>query len=706
MKKKLLFILSMLMVGTAIHAVPAKRGIWKTFTLKTGQTVQVQLCGDEFLHFWEDKDGNRYSYDTSDGLKPANMAQLRTRAQVMRQQACPDNIIKKSLLTGANGSTSLTRASSYMGKKRCLILLAQFSDKKFTMNDPKAFYNRVANEPGFSEGNFKGSVADYFKAQSNGKFEMNFDVMGPYTLGEQAYYGKNEGDQQDVNVQAMISGCLGKAASEGIDFSPYDWDGDGEMEMVFVVYAGRGEATGGDVNTIWPHKGRMTNPVKCGNKTLTNYACSNELSVSNEVDGIGTICHEFSHCFGYPDAYDVNYTDLYGMGTWDLMCQGNYNGNGFTPAGYTAYEKYAAGWITPIELKENTSVSGMKPLAEGGDAYIFKNPNNSDEYYLIENRQKKGWDAGLAGSGIIINHIDYDLKAWNYNIPNSMMAGINDHERITLIPADNVKSDKNEENDPWPYGNKNRLANNTTPACNTYNLNTDGTKLMNIILSDMAIAADGTASFSFQNLNKNNVEQNYIFQETFDKCLGTGGNDGKGFYTIGNPNQFANSIFSPDKNGWTANVQTYKGGFQCARVGKRGATNITFTSPEIKINGDATLTFKAAPYSLSSNKMTVSISNGTVETATFKLEPNKWNECSAKITANGRVKITFASDAFFIDEVCVAEGSTSGISNIVLSEKQVKAYYNVLGEKSNVPFEGLNIVTFTDGTAKKVYVKK
>lgn len=706
MKKKLLFILSMLMVGTAIHAVPAKRGIWKTFTLKTGQTVQVQLCGDEFLHFWEDKDGNRYSYDTSDGLKPANMAQLRTRAQVMRQQACPDNIIKKSLLTGANGSTSLTRASSYMGKKRCLILLAQFSDKKFTMNDPKAFYNRVANEPGFSEGNFKGSVADYFKAQSNGKFEMNFDVMGPYTLGEQAFYGKNEGDQQDVNVQAMISGCLGKAAAEGIDFSPYDWDGDGQMEMVFVVYAGRGEATGGGDNTIWPHKGRMTNPVKCGNKTLINYACSNELSTSNEVDGIGTICHEFSHCFGYPDAYDTNYTGLYGMGTWDLMCQGNYNGNGFTPAGYTAYEKYAAGWITPIELKENTSVSGMKPLAEGGDAYIFKNPNNSDEYYLIENRQKKGWDAGLAGSGIIINHIDYNLKAWNYNTPNSMMSGINDHERITLIPADNIKSDKNEENDPWPYGNKNRLANNTTPACTSYNLNTDGTKLMNIILSDMAIADNGTASFSFQNLNKNNVEQNYIFQETFDKCLGTGGNDGKGFYTFGNPNQFANSTFSPDKNGWTANVQTFKGGFQCARVGKRSATNITFTSPEIKINGDATLTFKAAPYSLSSNKMTVSISNGTVETATFKLEPNKWNECSTKITANGRVKITFASDAFFIDEVCVAEGSTSDISNIVLSEKQVKAYYNVLGEKSNVPFEGLNIVTFTDGTAKKVYVKK
>jgi len=287
MKKKLLVLMSMLLAVSAIHAVPAKRGIWKTFTLKNGQAVQVQLCGDEFLRFWEDKAGNRYSYDTSDGLKPANMAQLQERSRVMRQQACPENIIKKNLLSGnANGSTSITRGVSYTGKKKCLILLAQFSDKKFTMEDPKAFYKRVANEPGFSEGKFKGSVADYFKAQSNGKFEMDFDVVGPYTLGESAYYGKNDGDAQDVNVQAMISGCLGNAVAEGIDFAPYDWDGDGQVEMVFVVYAGRGEATGGGDDTIWPHKGRMVSPVACGKKTVVDYACSNELSVSNEVDGI------------------------------------------------------------------------------------------------------------------------------------------------------------------------------------------------------------------------------------------------------------------------------------------------------------------------------------------------------------------------------------------------------------------------------------
>ena len=228
---------------------------------------------------------------------------------------------------------------------------------------------------------------------------------------------------------------------------------------------------------------------------------------------------------------------------------------------------------------------------------------------------------------------------------------------------------------------------------------------MNIILSDMAIAADGTASFTFQNLNKTASEENYIFQETFDKCLGTGGNDGKGFYTSGNPNQFANGAFASDKNGWTSNVQTYKGGFQCARVGKRNATNITFTSPEIKINGDVILTFKAAPYAQSNKTMTVSVSNGTVENGTFNLMPNQWTECTTKITANGRVKITFASDAFFIDEVYVSEVATSGISNIELGNKEVKAYYNAQGVESDVPFPGLNIVKFTDGTVKKIYKK-
>lgn len=698
--------MSMVLASTALNASPVQPGIWRTFTLENGQTIQVQLMGDEFLHFWEDKDGNRYSYDTSKGLKPANMPELRDRSRVLRQEACPENIVKKYLLSGGKGGfqTDVQRAAAYTGKKRCLILLAQFSDVKFTMSDPQAFYNRVANEKGFSEGKFKGSVADYFRDQSNGKFELEFDIAGPYTLGEQAYYGKNEGGQQDANVQAMITACCTQAASEGRDFSAYDWDGDGQVEMVFVVYAGRGEATGGGENTIWPHKGRLKS-LKVNGKTIVDYACSNELSSSNEVDGIGTICHEFSHCLGYPDAYDTNYTGLYGMGTWDIMCQGNYNGASFTPAGYTAYEKMAAGWIEPIELKDKMSVTGMKPLADGGDAYIFRNPGNSNEYYLLENRQQKGWDAALNGSGIMVNHIDFNQTVWDYNAPNTVVSGINNHERITYIPADNSKDKDTEENDPWPYGNRKSLNNATTPATTVYSSNTDGSLFMNVMFSDMAIASDGTASFNFTDLNKAASQEETIFTETFDKCMGKGGNDDNGFVTKGAPNQFANGEFSADMPGWTANVDMLKGAFQCARVGKSSATDVVLTSPEIKLNGEATLTFSAAPFGKNDTQMTVSVEGGSIENGTFNLTQQQWNECKATIKGNGKIKLNFTSDSFFIDEVKVTEKTASGISQITTDGKLVKAYYNAQGLQSQTPFKGLNIIKYVDGTAKKVYIK-
>lgn len=104
--------------------------------------------------------------------------------------------------------------------------------------------------------------------------------------------------------------------------------------------------------------------------------------------------------------------------------------------------------------------------------------------------------------------------------------------------------------------------------------------------------------------------------------------------------------------------------------------------------------------------MTVTISSGSVETGTFNLMPGQWNECSTKINANGRVNITFTSDSFFIDEIAISEGTTSGIANITLDGKQVKEYYNLQGMKQTVPFAGLNIVKYTDGSAKKVFINK
>ena len=265
-------------------------------------------------------------------------------------------------LVKTNARTNARQKVSYIGKKRCLIILVQFSNKKFSMADPKAFYNRVANEEGFSEGNFRGSVKDYFHAQSNGQFDLTFDIAGPYTLANYEVYGANSADDIDKNRQGMIAAACQNAVNDGWNLAPYDWDDDGEVDLVFVLYAGRGEATGGDANTIWPHKSNLPMPTAYGDKKVYTYACSNELATETCVDGIGTICHEFSHCLGFPDAYDTEYKGFYGMGTWDLMCSGSYNGNSYCPAGYTAYEKYAAGWIEPVELTENVEVTGAQKI--------------------------------------------------------------------------------------------------------------------------------------------------------------------------------------------------------------------------------------------------------------------------------------------------------------------------------------------------------
>lgn len=666
----------------SVYAIPAKPGVWKTYKLVGGGTVEVQLCGDEFMSFWQDKAGNNYTL-TEKGLVTADMAQLQQRSKELRESN-NGAYLAKSSIRRANARTKEARKVSYKGKKRCLILLVQFANKKFSMDDPKAFYNRVANEEGFNEGRFRGSVRDYFRDQSNGQFELDFDVVGPYTLANYEVYGRQTDTANDVNPRGMIAAACQNAANDGLDFSPYDWDNDGEVEMVFVIYAGRGQASGGDVNTIWPHKWNLQTPTLYGGKYVYIYACSNEMQTESQVDGIGTICHEFSHCLGYPDLYDTEYKGYYGMGSWDLMCSGSYNGDSFCPAGYTAYEKWVAGWIDPIELKDNLNVTGLQTVAKGGNAYKFTNPGFEDEYYFIENRQQEGWDAATAASGIFINHINYDADLWELNMPNTNDPAYNQYEHVTFIPADNMKSDNNEKGDTWPYNGNASLTSKTTPAAIAQHDNTDGTKFMNIAINDMAIADDKTASFKFVNYNVSSSQDGYVMHETFDKCQGTGGNEG-GFVPPLIGNSFANGTFTPDVEGWSCSTNTMKGGNQCARFGKKGETSVSVSSPELDINGEAHLTFKCAPMGSSNATMTLSAAGATLGQTSVSMVQSQWNEVSTTIKANGKTKITFACNSpFFLDEVYVQSATTS-IKNAQIAlngdSSDVTVVYNLQGQE-------------------------
>ena len=506
--KRLVMATLLSVICLAVSAIPAKRG-WYVLTLADGTEVKAQLTGDEHLHYWLTEDGRRLSWQ-GERLEETDIAR-------MQQKAASRRAVRETA-SAARRAVSMGEHTSYKGQKRGLVILAQFTDVKFKTANNQAKYQKIMNAENYttSEG-FVGSVADYFRAQSGGLFEIAFDVVGPYTLSNnQKYYGENDEDGYDMRAHEMIvEGC--RLAEAEVDFADYDWDGDGEADQVYVIYAGKGEADGGSsvANTVWPHMWTLYDAM---GETLTldgimvnTYACSNEIDRDGHIEGIGSICHEFSHCLGYPDIYDT-LGDNYAMGSYDLMSGGNYNGDSFVPAGYSAYEKWMAGWIdlTPLSA-ESVSESSLKPVSEGGEGYIIYNDGHPDEYFIVENRQLTNWDAELPGHGLMVTQVDFDEDIWEWNIPNAFVTeseskdedGIyygfpaNDHLRLTILTADNKPSYYSEQNDLFPYGKKDSLTYNSKPAARFYNDNLQGTRRLPGSLHNIAENADGTMRFDY-----------------------------------------------------------------------------------------------------------------------------------------------------------------------------------------------------------------
>ena len=129
----------------------------------------------------------------------------------------------------------------------------------------------------------------------------------------------------------------------------------------------------------------------------------------------------FANNITYPGNHVKN-EEYYGNTTfldhWDLMDSGNYNDGGFRPCGYSGFERMMVGWLTPTELKEETRITDMEALASHEEAYIIYNDAYKDEYYIVENRQKVGWDEPLPGSGIIIFHVNF--RYFNNFIDNTI----------------------------------------------------------------------------------------------------------------------------------------------------------------------------------------------------------------------------------------------------------------------------------------------
>lgn len=502
-----------LMLAVAMFAVPAKPGLKRLLTLTDGSTVNAMLVGDEYAHYWLGDDGNAYQSAGNDVYQIVDLQALKQRG-VQRRAAANQHRTRRL------APRKVGEVGSITGQKKGLIILVNFTDVTFKNSNTKALYQRIANEVNFSytipntNYSFKGSMYDYFKAQSEGQFELTFDVVGPVTVSNnRAYYGGNKSNGDDKHPAEMVIEALQLADSQ-VDYADYVWGSGNEVEQVYVVYAGNGEADSDVDDAIWPHEWTLSSAKTyqdgSGAQTLDGvkidtYACGGELNGNDVISGIGTMCHEFSHCLGYPDFYDTDYSGGQGMFEWDLMDSGSYNDNGYCPAGYTSYERWVAGWKTPTELVNTQTISNMKALqATGSDTYIIYNKENSNEYYLLENRQKTGWDTSLPGKGLLILHVDYSSSAWSNNTPNDDPS----HQRMTWVAADNnyqytmyqgtkYYTEAGAKNDPFPYGSVNAFGRNTTPAATLYNNNSDGTKYLDSSIENITQNNDGTISFNF-----------------------------------------------------------------------------------------------------------------------------------------------------------------------------------------------------------------
>ncbi|MBO4597880.1 MAG: M6 family metalloprotease domain-containing protein [Bacteroidaceae bacterium] len=408
----------------------------------------------------------------------------------------------------------------YIGNRRQLVVLASFQDQDFAEDHDATLqtWNKIFNMENYEEGSFVGSVHDYFMAQSYGQFNLTFDLyLVELPDGRQKYRSTYSHDE---NSQYMVDDIVDALKTKDIDWSVYDWDGDNFVDQMLIIYAGQGMNAGGGSETIWPHQWwlshHLNQETEAPNdyrsfRTVTQgdneyhidcYCCVQEYIEDSSIKtSFGTICHEYTHCFGFPDYYIGS---LKVVGDWDLMDNACYNGKGFRPCGYSAHERMLMGWLTPVELTTTATITDMPALSDEPVAYLIRNDGDENEYYIVENRQKKGWDKSLPGSGIIVFHVEYDKDIWS---STDAYANTSDKKRYQIFPANNKPKHSSSGGWAYPYITKdalgndsianNCLTNTSEPAATLNNPNVDGETLMSKPITSMAVDASGMASFVF-----------------------------------------------------------------------------------------------------------------------------------------------------------------------------------------------------------------
>jgi len=440
----LLFISTLLSIS--IWAVPAER-VRRLITLTDGSQIMGTLVGNEDFAYYLTDEGN-IILETPEGFVLTDT----TPADLVDLSDEEDTLFVRRAAPVRHAGTRESAALKSTGTQRVPIVLVSFSDLDFSVAEDdesvRAYYEKFCN--GTMDGNLytghgsHGSIRDYFVEQSDSTFFPEFTVIGPVKLDNgYAYYGKNNGSSKDVNFSTFRSHAIAKALQLQSDWSPFDNDGNGNVDMIFFIYAGLAESNGGGADAMWPKE--STSSTTIGGIRFATSGCSNELRpakwnedrtevLQTKPDGVGVFIHELSHALGLPDFYDTR-SVAFGMDLWSVMDYGEYGNGGYNPGNYTAYERDFLGWRQMVTIDEPSTLR-ISCFADGGLGYKVVNEANADEYYVLENRQPKGWDdkIGLRGHGLQVTHVDYKRSNWTSNTVNTDPY----HQRMTIIAANNL----------------------------------------------------------------------------------------------------------------------------------------------------------------------------------------------------------------------------------------------------------------------------
>lgn len=512
-------------------------------TQPDGSKLTIILKGDEHVKWTQTVDGYsilknskgvfEYAVKNSkgdmipSGVRVSNI-EKRSNAEVQLLQKTSKNLVysksQVSLMKRISKVKQVDSQKSFptTGSRKLVCILIGFTDLAFTKT--KADFENLFNQLNYTADGATGSVKDYYKENSYNQFDLTVTVAGPYTAANNmAYYGANDSNNNDVKPDELVAEAVLKANAD-VNYADFDNDGNGYVDGVYVIYAGYGEEAGGSSDAIWAHAWEIPATTLDGT-VITSYSCSPELryNFGTGITRIGVICHEFGHVLGAPDFYDTqtdDATDYLGTGDWDMMASGSWNNDGASPAHHNAYTKiYIYNWATANTITTTSNLTLNNAELYSSSFYRI-NTATSNEYFLLENRQKHKFDSGLPGHGLIIYHVDgtYINNHFNNNDIN-----ISYHQGLypvcasaTTNPSTTVSSYGNINTSgctfPGAYS-KTSFTDNTTPSMKSWageNTNKPLTNIAeNIINKTISFTVTASTGVNESDASFYKLKQNY-----------------------------------------------------------------------------------------------------------------------------------------------------------------------------------------------------